>query len=230
MDSKLYEELCHRFIAQKFGVPLDSISSPRVPNPKRPNLPEYKHQIDLYWEVENDIAHYLHIANAKWRGSGRIDQDDVMLLQHVRQKLAAHKALLIGSVEFTSGAIAAAKDEGIGLHVVRPSFDCASFPTQDRAVMQAALAAVTGELYSHVIIHRGLDLPSRPAPPAPSTRPAAEHTTRQLTGDRTREGPGSGATNRSLGGPPSGPRGNPFGGGGHERPGFTRGGGGIDRR
>lgn len=228
MDSKLYEELCRRFVTQKFGVPLERISSPRVPNPKRPNLPEYKHQIDLYWEVENDVALYLHVANAKWRGSKKIDLPDILLLQQVRQKVAAHKALLIASSEFTAGAIAAAKDDGIGLHIVRPGFDYSGFPTSDRAAMQAALDGVAAaDLYTHTIVHRGLELAEHPAPVAPASRPAPANTTRELTGYTTREGPGPGSTNRSLGG--GGPGGSGIitrdGGGG-----FTRGGGGFDRR
>jgi hypothetical protein len=222
MDSKLYEEVCRRFIAREVGVPLDSVTSPRIPNPQRPNLPKYAHQIDLCWEVENKVALYLHIANAKWRASEKIDLPDLLLLQAVRQKVAAHKALLIASTQFTSGAIAAAKDDGIGLHVVRPDFDCAGFPTSDRAAMQAALSEVNGELYTHEVVHRGLDFGARPEAIAPAPRPVPGYTTRLMTSYTTREGPGPGATNRSLGG------GSSSGGGGI----ITRdgGGGGFERR
>ncbi len=222
MDSKLYEELCRRFIAREFGVPLDSVTSPRIPNPQRPDMPKYAHQIDLYWEASNKVAMYLHIANAKWRGSEKIDLPDVLLLQQVRLKVAAHKALLITSTEFTAGAIAAAKDDGIGLHIVCPSFEFATFPTSDRVAMQTALAQVSGDLCTHAIVHRSLDLGERPAPIAPAARPASAYATRELTGYTTREGPGPGSTNRSLGG-----AGGPGGGGIITRDG---GAGGFDRR
>jgi hypothetical protein len=47
MTSEQYEELCRRFIAEKTGQSVDEILSVLIPNPKRPGLPEYKHQIDL---------------------------------------------------------------------------------------------------------------------------------------------------------------------------------------
>jgi hypothetical protein len=81
MNSKQYEELCRFFLADKLGINIEGISSVLIPNPKRPNLPEYHHQIDLYWEIGNDVATYLNIANAKWRGSDKVDQPDVLLLQ-----------------------------------------------------------------------------------------------------------------------------------------------------
>lgn len=229
MDSKLYEELCRQFVAREFGVPLESVTSPKIPNPQRPDMPKYAHQIDLYWEVSNKVALYLHIANAKWRGSDNVKEGEVLLLQKVREKVAAHKALMITSHGFDPGAIAAAMDDGIGLHVVRPSFDYASFPTRDRVAMQTALAQVSGDLYTHAIVNRGLDVGERPAPVAPSSRPVQAHTTRELTGYTTREGPAPGSANRSLGG-----GGGPGGGGIITRDGgggFTRGGGGgFDRR
>jgi len=229
MDSKLYEELCRRFIAVSFALPLESITSPRIPNPQRLESPSYTHQIDLYWEVENGVALYKHIANAKWRASGKIEQGDVLLLQQVRQRVAAHKALLIASVEFTAGAIAAANDEGIGLHIVRPSFDYINIPTRDRAEMQDALTEVSGALFSHEIVHRGADLPSRPAENNSTVQPVAPYTTRDVTNYTTRADPERGTMGRDLGGPSSGAGGSPYRGGGGS--GFTRDGdGGIVRR
>ena len=70
-----------------------------------------KHQIDLYWETEDAISLHLHIANAKWRGSDKVDQPDVLLLQKVKEKVAAHKAVMITNSEYTKGAIAAAMDD-----------------------------------------------------------------------------------------------------------------------
>ena len=48
---------------------------------------------------------------------------ELRLLQQVRQKVAAHKAVMITNTGFTAGAIAAAKDGGIALHGVRPLLD-----------------------------------------------------------------------------------------------------------
>ena len=114
MDSDQYEELCRYFIAEKANLPIEAVKSVTIPNPQRPGLPVYKHQIDLYWETGDNIALYLNIANAKWRGSEKVEQGEVMLLQQVCQKVSAHKAFMITNVGFTAGAVAAAKDEGEG--------------------------------------------------------------------------------------------------------------------
>jgi hypothetical protein len=160
MDDTQYEELCRRFIAEKENLPLEKVRSVRIPSPRRGRLPAYGHQIDLYWETESEVATYINIANAKWRASGKIHQGDVELLQQVRQKVAAHKAILITNTTFTAGAIAAAKDEGIALHVVRPDFEDADLPDHDRAAIQASLAAIKAKtarsLWTHQVEHKGL--------------------------------------------------------------------------
>ena len=223
MNSAQYEEPCRRFVADKLALSPDAIKSAKVPNPKRPALPEYRHQIDLYWETGSDIASYLNIANAKWRRSAKVDQPDVMLLQQVRQKVAAHKAFMITNVGFTDGALAAAKDEGIALHVVTPAFDVAELPKSSRAAIQAKLRTLAARgpdaVYSHRVEHRGLGFggdgaPAAPtpaptigsfgayetrvvAPPARATPPPEAN--RSLGGGESRGGPG---WNRGAGGGP----------------------------
>lgn len=146
MTSNQYEELCRRFIADKLNISLEQVLSIRIPNPTRPGLPTYKHQIDLYWEREDELALYLNIANAKWRNISKVDQPDVLLLQQVKQKVAAHKALMITNTGFTSGAIAVAKDEGIGLHIVRPKFEASLLSNLSSKDIQAAYIEI--ELHS----------------------------------------------------------------------------------
>jgi hypothetical protein len=167
MDADQYEELCRHFIAVKAGLSLDEVKSVRIPNPQRPGLPAYKHQIDLYWETGDEVAQYLNIANAKWRASGKVDQDDVMLLQQVRLKVAAHKAFMISSVGFTAGAVAAAQDDGIALHVVTPAFDTSLLPRGDktaiRSALQSMVAASSLPIFNYSIEYRGLDFASGPA-------------------------------------------------------------------
>lgn len=214
MNSVQYEELCRFFLAHKLGIPLDDIRSVDIPNPKRPNLPEYKHQIDLYWETEDDLTQHIHIANAKWRSSDKVDQPDVMLLQKVKEKVAAHKAVMITSTEFTSGALAAAKDEGIALHIVRPDFDTSLLPTKDRqlilAKIQELASAQTQPVFNHTIIHKAFDLAETPASrqaptqPPPVSYPTATPTSypnKMFTGYSHKGGPGTGGG--GSGGPPS---------------------------
>jgi hypothetical protein len=142
VNSIQYEELCRFYVSRMLGVDIHSIHSARIPNPLRPDLPPYGHQIDLYWETEDAISRYLSIANAKWRGTSKVDQPDVLLLQQVRQKVAAHKALVLTNTGFTRGAIAAARDDGIGLHLVIPSFDSSLLPGRSPTTIQRTLAEI----------------------------------------------------------------------------------------
>jgi len=153
MNSIQYEELCRFYIAKKLSLSIDLVKSSRMPNPVRSGRPEYKHQIDLYWETEDEIAKYLNIANAKWRGHEKVDQPDVLLLQQVKQKVGAHKAILITNVGFTSGAEAAAQDDGIGLHIVVPAFDYSRLPKSNRKEIQHRLSQMPSQLASVVYSH-----------------------------------------------------------------------------
>lgn len=163
MNSIQYEELCRYFLAQKVGVDIEQILSVRIPNPKRKDLPQYHHQIDLYWETNNDLCQYLNIANAKWRGSGKVEQCDVLLLQQVKMEVDAHKAMMITSSEFTSGAEAVAKDKGIALHIVKPTFDVTILPAKDRFLIQEKIQEVDSSIadqtvYEHVTIYKAFEL------------------------------------------------------------------------
>jgi hypothetical protein len=173
MTDKQYEELCRYFVACHLGIDIAKVVSIRIPNPKREDLPQYKHQIDLYWEIEDGMALYLNIANAKWRGSSKLEQGDVLKLQQVKQKVAAHKAVMITNSEFTSGAIAAAKDDGIALHIVRPDFDYSELaPIKANLIQQQiqTLAASAGKpLYFHEVVHKGFDLADAQNRPLPTT-------------------------------------------------------------
>jgi hypothetical protein len=175
MTSEQYEEICRRFIAEEEKLPIDHVRSVRVPNPTRPGLPEYAHQIDLYWETGSSIATYLNIANVKWRGIAKVEQGEILLLQQVRTKVAAHKAFVITNLGFTAGAIAAAKDEGIALHVLEPESALAALSIGDREAIQAQLAQIAGHgrgpIWTHRVEHRGLgfDASSGPGVSEPAT-------------------------------------------------------------
>lgn len=163
MNSIQYEELCRYFIAQKVVLDIGQISSVRILNPKRENLPQYQHQIDFYWETISDLCQYLHIANAKWRGSDKVDQGDVLLLQQVKLEVAAHKAMMITNSGFTQGAVAVAKDKGISLHIVIPAFDVSVLPTKNRLLIQAKIKELSASIenqivYNHFTIHKNFEL------------------------------------------------------------------------
>lgn len=207
MDGSQYEELCRWFIAEQVGLRVEEVKCVSIPNAKRPGLPEYRHQIDLYWETGDAVALYLNIANAKWRGTARVEQGEVMLLQQVRQQVAAHKAFMITNLGFTAGAVAVAKDHGIALHVVVPTFDASRLPQGNRAAIQQALRDISSQTasrpYTFHVEHRGLGYeregttPSPvPTPPVARTPPGLE---RRLAQGSSRP-LGEGLRNRSISG------------------------------
>jgi len=161
MNDQQYEGLCRYFLAQKLEMNIERIKSVRIPNPARPGLPQYKHQIDLYWETESNLGLYLHIANAKWRGSDKVDQAEALLLQQVKQKVGAHKAMILTNLGFTAGAIAVAQDEGIALHIVKPNFEDSMLTAQDQSEIQANLSRIASAssqpIFLHEIVHKAFD-------------------------------------------------------------------------
>jgi hypothetical protein len=162
MRSEQYEELCRLYLSQQLGIPLESITSKRLPSPKRPGNFEYTHQIDFYWETKGEFIVYKNIADAKWRTMKKVDQGEVLLLQQVRQKVGAHKALMITNIGFTSGAILAAKDEGIGLHIVKPQLDTDQLPKRHRVAIRKRLLQLIAEgttrLFISTVVYAGISL------------------------------------------------------------------------
>jgi hypothetical protein len=194
VDSDQYEELCRQFVAAQEGIDPREVLSLHIPNPSRPDLTPYSHQIDLYWETNTDLAVYVNIANAKWRSTAKIKQGEMLQLQKVREAVSAHKAFMITNVGFTRGARSVAEDYGIGLHVVNPAFDVADLPRGDRAAIGAAIStrvvADPSSAYSHTVEHRGLDF-TGPAyfagsRPTPAAAPPAQRTTRTVAPTQTR--------------------------------------------
>ena len=163
MNSIQYEELCRLFLAEKLGISIGEVQSVTMPNSRRPNLPEYKHQIDLYWDDGNELTQYLNIANAKWRSSDKVEQGEVLLLQQVKEDLDAHKAMMITNIGFTEGAKAVAGNKGIALHIVSPSFDhtILGLSPKNRETIQNQLqefSTSSNLAYDHKTVHRAFEL------------------------------------------------------------------------
>ncbi|PKN93113.1 MAG: hypothetical protein CVU44_11845 [Chloroflexi bacterium HGW-Chloroflexi-6] len=159
MNSIQYEELCRYFLAIKLNLDVSHIQSINIPNPKRLDLPQYNHQIDLYWKDGNDITSYVNIVNAKWRTNSKVDQPDILLLQQVKMKVAAHKAVMLTNTGFTEGAKAVAQDEGIALHIVKPTFDYSVLPTKDRIAIQEGIQRLNSQqrIWDHQPFLKSLD-------------------------------------------------------------------------
>ena len=136
-----------------------------------------------------------------------MEQGEVMLLQQVRQKVSAHKAFMITNVGFTAGAAAAAKDEGIALHIVTPEFETSVLPRGDRVStlkeIQRIGATSSGQVFSHRVEHRGLGFTGRQSAGQPPRGPggAPRHVgyeTRVQQGPAPRGGTGP-PSNRAMG-------------------------------
>jgi len=196
VNSRQYEELCRFFLADRLGISLEEIQPVKILNPRRPGLPGYKHQIDLYWETGDEVALYLNIANAKWRSEDKVDQPEVLLLEQVRQKVGAHKAVMLTNIGFTAGAEAAAQDAGIALHIVQPNFDYKSLPQQRGVAMQTRLQQLAANtekpIYLHQVVYRAFDLAtvqSKPLASAmgrPTQAEVPEYSTKVVQGHSTR--------------------------------------------
>ncbi len=202
MTSKQYEELCRYFLGTQLGVPVGSVQSGVLPGSKRPSSPELLHQIDLFWTTGDTVCEYFNIANAKWRGTAKVKQGEVLLLQQVREELRAHKAVMITNSDFTAGAKSVAREKGIALHVVRPTFDYSNLDPKDGTAIlqkiQQIAQSQSGPVLTSEVVHRAFDLAgpetqtvSPPGPPpaggrSDSTRIATAHSNRALTGGSNR--------------------------------------------
>ena len=213
MNSVQYEELCRYFLAQKVGLPIEKVTSVRIQNPKRRDLPQYSHQIDLYWETGDDLCLYLNIANAKWRGTVKVKQGEVLLLQQVKQELSAHKAVMITNTQFTSGAEAAAKDKGIALHILQPTFDASILDAKNRALIQSKIqelaSSASQPMFQHTVVHKAFDLaelvspasaPSQTAPMSYSTKVVTGGANKVVSGYTHKGGSGGRTVTKSCGG------------------------------
>lgn len=158
MKSEQYEELARLFIAEEFGLDLEAVRSERAEGPSSPGRKPVVHQVDLKWETGGELAAYLHIANAKWRTSGKVDQGDVLLLEQVRNLLSAHKAMMITNTGFTEGAMNVAEQLGIALHILKPDFEKKGLPVKDRTKIQEAFTRIkeerNGPIYTFQVEHR----------------------------------------------------------------------------
>ena len=247
MTGTQYEELCRRYIAEMFGIPLERVLSKNIPGAVRPGDTKFEHQIDLWWELGDERIRVLYIADAKWRSGSKVDQPDAVLLEYARDGVGAQKAMMLTNSDFTEGAHGIADRYGIALHVVRPEFDTSTLPTgsseavrqQVAAALKATAAAAGGRpLYSFTIVHPAFEPDAGAPPAAPSASPgyaapSVQPSNRMMGGYANRGiggggGSGGGGGGGAVGGG-GGTGGAPRGGGGFGG-GVNRGGGGFRTR
>jgi len=151
-----YRALCRVFIAERFNVCYSHLHTLKIANPVRHGRAPYRHLVDLHWVTENAVCRYVHIAHTRWRDAAPLDLAAVLRLQQVRQKLAAHKALLITNTCFSARAVAAALDDGIALFLVRPAFDHHQLTARgpyDAVAQMQRLVSRKAPLYTYQSVH-----------------------------------------------------------------------------
>ena len=167
MNAMQYKELCRHFLSETLGVARHKIESRRMPAPARPGEKARVRQVDLCWEMETELGSYLTIADAKYRGQFKIDQDSIVSLQKVKEDVGAQKAMIITTTEFTEGAVETAKHFGIALHILRPAAEFKRLHKSDRQLMQQHLAKLTkrnpAPRYQHAVVCKTLEQPKRPS-------------------------------------------------------------------
>jgi hypothetical protein len=155
MTSRQYEEPCRFFIADQLQMPVEHVLSLEIPGAGRGGIGRYSHQIDLLWVTGNNVTRYVNIANAKWRCTyAKVRQADVLLPGKVKEKVGAHKAVLITCNGYTREAGAIARDEGIALIMVQPAFNARQLARYDRRVIIdqiQELARTSKDIYMHQI-------------------------------------------------------------------------------
>jgi hypothetical protein len=115
-----YLELCRIAVAHRLKIDPGQVRSRTLRSPRRAGLAPCRHAVDLYWETENSICRYMHVARIGWRSRGKIGDRQIMLLRHVKENVGAHKALFLTNTGFSAKAVLAADDAGIALLIVRP--------------------------------------------------------------------------------------------------------------
>ncbi len=120
MTGTEYEQFVRAVLVRRLGLQPDRLQSARATGVSFPGGEEVKHQIDLFFTEEGEVADYLTIIECKYRESSKVDQEEVGKLAFVKSSLRASKAILVTNKGFTSGACAVATAEKIALLVVEP--------------------------------------------------------------------------------------------------------------
>lgn len=123
MTGHQYEQFARAVLVRELKLSPDELRSTRMPGAQFPGEKELKHQIDLFYVVETEIAEYITIFQCKYRKSRKVGQAEVLLLASVRSNISASKAILVTNRGFTSGADSAAARGKIGLSVITPRID-----------------------------------------------------------------------------------------------------------
>jgi hypothetical protein len=122
MTRNEYRELCRFVVADRLKIDAEQVRVQQPPcNPRRAGLVPFRHTVDLCWETENSLSRYVHIGRVLWQDRADVAAEEVLLLQQIKEKLGAHKALFFTNTGFSRQAVLAADEAGIGLLLIKPT-------------------------------------------------------------------------------------------------------------
>lgn len=122
MTGTQYEQFVRAVLVRRLGWSPDKFRSALVPGKQFPDGKGSKHQIDLLYVDEDEIAKYKIIIECKY-WSKKVDQPVVVKLAQVKSAISASKAIIVTNCGFTSGAYSVADAEDIALSVITPQID-----------------------------------------------------------------------------------------------------------
>jgi hypothetical protein len=156
MTPAKYLELCRLFIAEHFRLSLRSVKTLTIDNPCRWKKLPYRHHIDLCWTTSNRLLRYIHIARVSWRKARPVHGAEILLLQKVKECVAAHRAFFITNTKYTEQALRMGRHERITLLLLHPpgmdpkyGCRCSPEPCQKRRAARGHKPVV----YTYRIIH-----------------------------------------------------------------------------
>src|SRR4051812_36192564 len=95
MTSQDYEQFVRAVLAERLKLRPERIKSMRSPGTTLPHAPGLRHQIDLMYIHENELAEYVTIIECKYRTSANVDQPELQNLAFVKGSVGAHKAIMV---------------------------------------------------------------------------------------------------------------------------------------
>jgi hypothetical protein len=155
MTGSEYEQFVRAVLAKRLKLVDSQLVSTREPGVTLPGAANLKHQIDLMYFQETEIAEYITIIECKWRESGPVDQQEIQNLAFVKDSTRSHKAIMVTNNGFTAGAKAVAESQRIALLVITPSFEFSeSYDTVDELFKLMAHKVETGSNHEMVVCRR----------------------------------------------------------------------------
>lgn len=144
MKGPEYEQFVRAVLCKKLGLSSEELRSACASGATLPNAEGVKHQVDLFYVQETEVAEYVTIVECKYRESRPVDQTLVQNLAFVRDSMRAHKAIMVTNKGFTGGAKAVAESQQIALLVVEPSLS--DFTPPEGVEIDELFAAIQAEL------------------------------------------------------------------------------------